>query len=453
VSEDEYKAIDKGKGKRDSAVLDSDMRYYNRLENQVFSRLMGRLDKGLQTAGVRLQKDQWFGPGQAAQAWLQKTRVPDGKMVRSAVPSDGANGDILHKARLTYYGGWFEIFAHGHIPGTSVCGTMLHRRKDHSILRPHNTEGWYWEHELAAAMRAGVIDEVRVLSGVSYDACDCSPPLRALASLYRDRVRVGKNSPEGKAAKLLYNSVYGKFAQSIGNPRYGNAIYASLITSGCRTMILDAIATHPEGTNDLLMVATDGVYFASPHPRLSVGGDLGEWECTEKRNMCLFKPGVYWDDDVRERIRRGEDPRFKSRGVSAKAFAGSIADVDRAFRGWGTVRTELSYPSVTFASNFSMTTPLQALQRGKWELAGTLGHEPNSDCEGCSGAHLVQDSDPVQKRNGLHRRGDIWRSGVWADGGHPFESTPYDRAFGQPDPDEYGITDDGTVKDGWRIGE
>ena len=119
VTEEEYDELVKGKGKRDTAVLDDDMRYYNALENRVFARLMGRLDTGLQNAGVRLAKDQWFGPGQAAQAWLQKARVPNAKMVRKAVPSIGANGDILHKARLTYYGGWFEIFAHGHIPGTS----------------------------------------------------------------------------------------------------------------------------------------------------------------------------------------------------------------------------------------------------------------------------------------------------------------------------------------------
>ena len=335
----------------------------------------------------------------------------------------------------------------------SVCGTMLHSRKDHSILRPHNTSGWYWEHELAAGIRAGVIDTVEVLSSVEYRPCDCPYPLRALAGLYSERLRVGKDSPEGKAAKLLYNSVYGKFAQSVGNPRYGNALYASLITAGCRTMILDAIATHPEKTNALLMVATDGVYFAREHPGIPVGSNLGEWECTEKRNMCLFKPGVYWDDDVRKRIRDGQDPRFKSRGISAKAFAGSIADVDSAFRRWDENGAELSYPSVTFASSFSMITPLQALQRGKWNLAGTLGHEPNDSCRGCSGAHLAQNSDPIQKRRGLYRSGNIFRSSPWEDGGHPFESTPYDRAFGQPEPDEYGITDDGTVKDGWRIGE
>lgn len=504
VTQEEYQKIREGKEKRDSAVLDSDMRYYNALENEILAnRLLPRLDAGLQRAGVRLGKDQWFGPGQAAQSWLTHIRCPTGEMVRNAIPKYGPHGDILHKGRMTYYGGWFEIFAHGHIPGhsweydinsaypfiasrlpcllhgrwenddsdvcrdagtgtyrivnarvlgsDSVCGTMLHRREDHSIVRPLETQGWYWESELAAGIRAGVIDRVDIFSGVRYHPCECAPPLRGLAGLYDERLRVGKNTPEGKALKLIYNSVYGKFAQSIGDPRYANSIYASLITSGCRAMILDAIASHPGGTNELLMVATDGVYFRNRHSTLPVGTALGQWEETRKTGLTLFKPGVYWDNGTRERIRDGHDPRFKSRGINAKAFASQLAGIDSVFSGWNN-GSNPDYPSVIFTSGFSMITPLQALQRGKWELAGTLGHEPiDGICNGCSGAHLLQDSDPVQKRKGLQRVGDIWRSQPWETGGESIESTPYDRAFGQPDPDEYGITDDGTVLDSWKI--
>src|SRR5208282_5751698 len=114
--------------------------------------------------------------------------------------------------------------------------------------RPQSTSGYYWERELAASMRAGLIHTVKVTEGWRYDPCDCESPMRALHDLYQQRRTVGKNSPEGKAYKIVYNSVYGKLAQSIGNPRYANPIYASLITSGCRTMILDAIASHPKGT-------------------------------------------------------------------------------------------------------------------------------------------------------------------------------------------------------------
>lgn len=507
VTQEEYEKIKEGKDRRDVAVLDDNMRLYNALENAVLPRVLERMDKGLQRAGVYLKKDQWFGPGQAAQAWLAHIRAPTGKMVRDALANNGTNRDILYTGRMSYYGGWFEIFAHGHIPSISweydinsaypyiaaslpcllhgrwskdespvhadirrseyrlvharvsgsdpVCGSMLHRRTNHSILRPSRTQGWYWESELAAGIRAGIIDDVEVLEGMRYEPCGCSPPLRGLAGLYDERLRVGKNTPEGKAFKLIYNSVYGKFAQSIGNPKYGNSIYASLITSGCREMIVDAIGTHPEGTNALVMVATDGVYFRSKHSGLALGSAMGQWEENQKKNLTLFKPGVYWDASVRQRIADGRDPRFKSRGISARAFAGQLSRIDAEFSSWGRNASVAirDFPKVTFTNGFSMITCLQALQRGKWHLAGTLGHEPNDICNGCGGAHLIQDSDPVSKRRGLYRTGDIWRSRPWETGGADIESVPYDRAFGQPDPDEYGITDDGTVLDGWRISE
>lgn len=504
VTAEEYRILKEGKDNRNDAILNADMRRYNELENIVLSRVLSRLDRGMASTGIRLAKDEWFGPGQAAQKWLDKIKAPTGKVVRKAIPSNGPAGDILSKGRMSYYGGWFEIFAHGIIPGTTweydinsayphiiaqlpcilhsqwhadntihdeyttadihlvhaeilgndpITGTMLHRRPDHSIVRPYHTKGWYWADELQAAHKAGLINDIEILEGWRMErTCNCSNPLSSISELYQQRLQVGKNSPEGKALKLIYNSSYGKMAQSLGQPKYANPIYASRITSSCRTMIVNAIATHPEKTRALVMVATDGVYFRTHHTELDIGNTLGSWEETPKENLTLFKPGVYWDDAVRERITRGQDPRFKARGISAKHFAAEISRIDDEFRTWE-AGGNVTYPAVTFTSGFSMISPRQALQRGKWGLAGTLGHEANEICEGCTGAHLRQDSDPVNKRQGLYKDGDIWRSSPWETGGADIESTPYDRAFGQPDIEEYGITDDGTVLDSWRISE
>jgi hypothetical protein len=325
---------------------------------------------------------------------------------------------------------------------------MLHRRPDHNILRPSETAGWYWQHELDAATRAGLIDECETDESWTYHPCDCPFPMRGIAGLYDERLRVGKNSPHGKGLKLVYNSVYGKFAQSVGDPKFGNAIYASLVTSGCRTMILDAIATHPEGAGSVVMVATDGVYFTSPHPGLGIRQELGAWEQATHENLTLFKPGVYWDDKARERIDRGESPGFKARGINAKAFAGQLSAVDRHFAGWpGRYPEERDpagprdgwYPKITFQSGFSMITCQQALQRRKWFLAGAV-----NDVE------LTQDADPITKRHSGYYENGIYWSRPFKDGGPGgVESVPYDRRFGQPDPEEYGINDDGTVKDQW----
>jgi hypothetical protein len=239
--------------------------------------------------------------------------------------------------------------------------------------------------------------------------------------------------------------MYGKFAQSAGHPRYGNPVYASLITAGCRTMILDAIATHPDGARAVLMVATDGVYFRSQHPSLPVSKvKLGLWDETERHNLTLFKPGVYWDDKTRQDIALGVEPRFKSRGVSAKALARKIDHIDKIFTGWKPDSTV--FPVVTFTSGFSMITPLQALQGKngrKWHEAGAV----------TSGKSLKQDSNPADKRFPIlefDEEYQIWRS-IPHYQGDQLESTKYDKKFGfEDDEEKYGITDDGSVLDGWK---
>jgi hypothetical protein len=175
------------------------------------------------------------------------------------------------------------------------------------IIFPQRTIGWYWLHEIEAARHAGCIDTVRYVQWWAYVPCDCPPPLAFIGQLYQDRIALGKEgkgSPNGVGKKLIYNSAYGKKAQSVGDPKYGNPIYASLITAGCRWMIFDAIATHPGGANAVLNIATDGIWFASPHPHLELHKTkLGAWDMTERHNPMLFKPGTYWDDAVREKVR------------------------------------------------------------------------------------------------------------------------------------------------------
>ena len=508
VSEEEYQTLVHGKARRDTAVLDTDMVEYNTLENLVLGRVLVRLSSGLADMGIRLGRDEWFGPGQGAQKWLsQQKTVPTSEELGSIQVSGMSNvtsvartlpfKTILDLGRLAYYGGWFEIFCHGHIPGNSweydinsayphiarqlPCllhgtwtydgsgkaprvrersitiahasvkgtnrhiGAMLHRHPDGRIVRPLKTRGWYWAHELRAAVNAGIIDTIEWEETWTYEPCDCKPPLSGLARLYDLRLEIGKNTPAGKAAKLVYNSCYGKFAQSIGTPRFGNSLYASLITAGCRTMILEAIASHP---GNVLMVATDAVFFRERHSVLPLSNRLGEWTETQRENLTLFKPGVYWDDKTRKAISLNQAPVFKSRGINANQFGSSIAAIDADFLHWrsrqhSSDHGSMDYPKITFTSNFSMVTCQQALQWGKWELAGSVQSK-----------ELTQDADPVTKRHS-----GWWEDGIWwsrpYEGWWEIESTPYDKTFGQgdaPRPEDYGIHPDGWVLNLWKEG-
>jgi DNA polymerase type B, organellar and viral len=500
----EYDEIVEGKSDRSSAVLGPRMVAYNLTENRVHERLMARYEQGLIALEIGLTPRQWFGPGQVAQTWMsQRRRIPTAKQLKEKVPDW-----YLDAARKSYIGGWFELFAHGHIPGRSheydinsayphiiaglpcllhgtyshgsgrpgqhtgslqlvratvhgntegqprhPIGSMLHRTRTGSILRPTRTTGWFWIHELQAAQRAGCIETIEYHEWQQYEPCGCPPPLAEVAELYDFRKKVNKKSALGRAIKILINSIYGKFAQSVGTPKYGNAIYASLITAGCRTMILDAIATHPGGMSNVLMVATDGVYFLDAHPGLPISSDLGDWDHAVHDNLCLYKPGVYWDDKTRSDIAAGDRPVFKARGISADDFAASIARVDRRFTRWPkrvqgdlTSRESFTWPTVEYRGRFSLTSCSQALARGKWATAGDVAQD----------VKLVQNSDAWKKREGLFYdtsrkiyRSLPWEPGQWFDQ----ECTPYEKRFGVEDPwsieslEEYGITPDGALKD------
>jgi hypothetical protein len=513
VTPEEYAYVLAGKSRRATAQLDDEMRFYNRLENNILARVLKEVDKGFRGIDVNLSASKWFGPGQAAQEWL-KGKAPTKEEVSEYVPDW-----FLEAARASYFGGWFEIMMHGIVPGESheydinsaypaiiatlpcllhgsysrgngdppsvsgrltlvrarvasraygerrspqYIGAMLHRDAKGRISRPMITEGWYWQHEIDAAKRAKCISKVDIYEWVAYAPCDCLPPLRRVANLYLQRLAVGKNSALGKGAKLVYNSDYGKFAQSVGNPMFGNPVYASLITAGCRSQILDAIATHPKGKSHVAMVATDAVYFLSPHPNLRISEALGEWDYKSRTNLALFKPGVYWDDDTRAEIARGADPVFKARGVNANDFGRQLGRIDAEFMGWASsppaIRGlanggENRWPSVSFRPSFSMTTALQALRRNDWSQAGHVTQ--GSECD-----PVTQDSNPSGKRcnTWYDETMQIARSEpYWTGEGASIDSpasTPYKKRFGLDNPwSEESLSRNGVTPDGYAGSE
>lgn len=432
IPQGQYNLIKEGKEKRSTAAFDEAMIHYNVAENDALARLLEELNEGLVDVGIRLKRNQWFGPGQAAQAWLNNIGAPTSVDFFASTP-----GWASEALRGTYFGGWFEIPVHGIVPGTTYeydlnsaypwvmqglpcClhgkwrqgngrkippiggllmryatvsgkdpffGAMTHRESGSCVLRPKSTRGWFWDHELEAAKNAGLVDRVNTSRWVHYEPCNCPAPLRELNSLYLDRIRVGKETPGGKARKLVYNSCYGKFAQSIGKPKYGNPLYASLITAGCRTRILEAIASHPSKSRDVVMIATDGVYFRSEHPSLDVDAErLGAWGSKTKENLSLFKPGVYWDDQSRKQLAEGKTVQLQSRGVRASDLAKAIDQIDQMWQEFPKARV---WPTLPVLNSFMVTSPRLALSRGKWNTCG----------QAMTGVETIQSADPSNKRN------------------------------------------------------
>jgi hypothetical protein len=471
VTPAEYELIKRGKEARGSAEFNPAMIEYNLLECDVLARLMRQQNAGLVGEGIKLKRSQWIGPGQAAQQWLNNIKAPKGEAIREAVPQN-----FRDAARQAYFGGWFEIFHHGPAPGAAygydinsaypyvmaqlpcllhgrvtrkawegpkdlmlikarvtgshpLIGAMLHRTRKKTVLRPRQTEGWFWWHELQLAKAAGFIDRIDEIDWLTFERrCNCPPPLAPIAELYKGRLAVGKNTPNGRAKRLIYNSAYGKFAQSVGEPAYGNPVYASLITANTRCMIIEAISSHPDPAS-LLMVATDSVTFAAPHPGLPLDGQqLGAWTEHKHEGLSLFMPGVYWDDDTRDRLRRGEDPALKSRGISASDIAKRLAVIDRA---WTRFARD-GWPRLMIPVRFQLVSPRQALARRKWQLCGSVV---------TSGRRIIS-ADPKGKRVGL----GAGRSLPYA-AADDIASYPYDGTFGD-EMSEFADTEFGDHPDG-----
>lgn len=468
-TQEEYDKVERGKKKRDHARLDAEMVEYNLLENVIFARVMNRLAKGFHKLGIRLAKDEWYGPGAAAKELLHNQNIPKKNQLRI---KEGRKPPLIPKwfwdaAQASYYGGWFEIFSHGMILGESwnydinnaypyaqtklphICrdgqwkrgngayndkgdyvlllatvyskgeriGAVPNRQKDGSILRPAVTRGWYWKHEIDMARKAELVKRVVTHQWVEFIPCNHNNPLAICQDIYNQRLvikhgRVEKmQSAYGMALKLTNNSISGKCAQTVGSAPYNNWLYASYITSHCRTQILEAIATHPGKANSVLMVATDGVCFDTRHPTLPVSTDLGEWEENAYHDLCLFKPGVYWHTDGKKEL------KLKSRGVPREEFSKVIDEAEQKFRQmlidkewprktyeqvieeWPDVESPIQlgylmrgWPRYPVTIGFRMKSPRQALNEGQWGKSAEI----------LEGMTVWQDSDSHQKRRLPH---------------------------------------------------
>jgi len=401
-TQQEYDVIVEGKSARgQDTQTDEEMIKYNLLENALLTRLMDRMRDGYKKMDIKIPSRNWYGPGAAVNIWLNNINAPTASLRET---------NIEDALRASYYGGRFEITAHGpvgtlyeydinsaypdamsalpmeggtwtndgnlddewclfhcRVVGNSDwLGPVPHREPSgKSVCYPFLVQGWYWAHELKAAKQAGLISEIHPLEILRYVPGASYKPFAELRTLYNVRVEVGKDTPQGKAIKLVYNSAYGKVAQSVGQPKFANVLYASLITSHCRTKILAAIASHPKKSKAVAMIATDGIYFTSPHKTLHTSStELGSWSYAKREEMFLIKPGMYFD---------GEG-KVKSRGIGNRdvfRLRSKIRDTWME-HDWDSKQ----WPKFEVTPDFLVISPRAASHRGTWDLCGAVSKEP-----------------------------------------------------------------------------
>jgi hypothetical protein len=206
-----------------------------------------------------------------------------------------------------------------HPEGVPLCGLPVRHKEGH-LCWPREGVGVYWSPELRSAQRLGASLEYR--QGWRYVShCKCQP-FGWVAELYAERLRLGKTTA-GYPIKLGTNSLYGKLAQRIGNPRYGNFIHAGLITAITRAKLNDAIALAPD---QIVMIATDAIVSLQPLP-LPHGPGLGEWEAQSFDHLFIVQPGLYWEGH-----RIGQ--KRKTRGTPSSIFARHMHRFEKQWRRW-----------------------------------------------------------------------------------------------------------------------
>lgn len=298
-----------------------------------------------------------------------------------------------------------------------------------SILFPLKSEGtWVWRDEYLAAHDT-LWPGVEAVSAWCYQTeCDCRP-FGELPSIYRERVRIGKEGP-GIVLKLGPNSCYGKLAQSMGSSPFRSWILAGCVTSGTRAQILRAIAAARDPAN-ILMVATDGVLarerLTLPQPEdtgtwelpddkgRTVKKPLGGWEVTgdattfhpdgtvdakdikEPKAVFLARPGIYWP----LRATKKELEGIKARGISRSVLAERAAHIEAHFKkaGWRTpyVVDSRCIPC-DLPTRWKMVGEGEAKRKSYAKKCEKCGAEPSPPCVRFIGVRQGIDCNPEGRK-------------------------------------------------------
>jgi DNA polymerase type B, organellar and viral len=364
VGREHLALIERNKANRSEFVrITREIRRYCQLECELLAELMERFRAVCHANDLRPRT--WNGAGKLAAAEHDRHGTITAAQIAGWIPPG-----VLQMAADAYYGGRFEVTRIGEIAGpiyeydigsaypsamrslpcllhgtwepfngsppakcihvayvafshpkdAPLCSLPI-RKKDGRLFWPREGQGIYWSQELASARRMGA--RLRYTAGWRYVAnCQCHS-FDWIEARFAQRRALG--DLQGYPVKLALNSLYGKLAQRIGSPRWGNLIWAGMITAITRAQLNDAARGAPD---DVLMFATDGVFSRSPLP-LPLGNGLGQWKLEgPHKRLFIVQPGIYWGAR-----------RPKTRGVPVSVLTEHTKTFEQRWRVWcGTMR-------------------------------------------------------------------------------------------------------------------
>lgn len=298
-------------------------------------------DRTFLEEGINLHS--WHGAGAIADQFLRANHVAD--YIRDPVEMP----PLMDAITCAYFGGRSEVFQMGEIPGpiydydiNSAYPAMARLLPDlahgrwrythvyepqqryalwrvrwnvgntcrlcplpfryrHGVYYPSAGDGWYHACEVEATLRyfPGIRQDTGVLEGWVYEPESEYRPLAFIEEYATRRVQY-KESGDPRAIPYKYglNAIYGKLAQhardEISTPKYQSYYAAGFITAATRAMLLHFIHWGGMGTQDVYMVATDGIFCGKPRTAFS-GNGLGRFQLAGTLDtMILIQPGCWY---------------------------------------------------------------------------------------------------------------------------------------------------------------
>lgn len=391
LTEEDRQVIDHGKKARGSHTsMDAlpEIRFYWEREIVLMQRVFEKFRDVMYRAGFALKE--WYGPGALAN-YINSTRGIRPRLAGVQVPT-GLLPEPVHEAsKSAFSGGRFELFKAGRIHGpvysidinsaypyalthlpSFETGRWVHTvrpskvelfgvyrikwRAPHAspleyrpmplfwrdnrglISYPQIGHGWYFSPE--ATMVQG-LPGFEILEGWHWETESEERPWTFLRDMYDTRMRLGKKNILSMPFKLGPNSLYGKYAQTVGwdqekklPPKSHALPVAGWVTSYCRAMLWSVIRQDP---SSVIGVETDSVFLTKdPNGlKLSIGDALGQWGLTTYDEVVYMQSGMYHTKT------NGEWKGVKSRGMSAAEF--SYAKMEEYL---SSLRTDEPWPAI-----------------------------------------------------------------------------------------------------------
>lgn len=327
-TEKQWEFIDRMKeGRPDFGAITDETKAYNHMEGIHGIQLFSRVREEYTKLGLSIARP--VGAGSIASAMYRKHRIldyfPEFQLIPSDVMLSAFYGGRFDITRIGFVGTVFDAdinSAYPHIARNLPClrcgryvtaknyeptphSLWLVRWSDNGTRWspfPYRSEnghiryyrdgiGWYYDDEVSAALRfCG--RSIEVIGGYQYVQNCNHRPFEFIEEYYQYRQQLVDAGDFGeKIIKLGLNSVYGKLSQSKGkNPPFQQMIWAAMITSGTRAMLLDGIRQAPDS---VIKVATDAVFSTVPLDLEYDKSKLGAWKVESLHDLLVLGNGVY----------------------------------------------------------------------------------------------------------------------------------------------------------------